>query len=95
MATSASTTHLDTPIGADLHAMLKRAAEIRGVAMTDFVVAAVQEAAQRTIAEAEVIRLSLADSERFAAAILSPPPRRVPQSRPVASASRSGRPRAP
>jgi uncharacterized protein (DUF1778 family) len=41
--------------------------------MTDFVVAAVQEAAQRTIAEAEVIRLSLADSERFAKAILSPP----------------------
>ena len=74
MATSASTTHLDTPIGADLHAMLKRAAEIRGVAMTDFVVAAVQEAAQRTIAEAEVIRLSLADSERFARAILAPPP---------------------
>jgi uncharacterized protein (DUF1778 family) len=51
-------THLDTPIGADLHIMLKRAAEIRGVAMTDFVVAAVQEVAQRTIAEAEVIRLS-------------------------------------
>lgn len=76
MATSASTTHLDTPIGADLYAMLKRAAEIRGVAMTDFVVAAVQEAAQRTMAEAEVIRLSVADSERFAAAILSPPPPR-------------------
>jgi uncharacterized protein (DUF1778 family) len=74
MSTSTSTTHIDTPIGADLHAMLKRAAEIRGIAITDFVVAAVQEAAQRTIAETEVIRLSLADSERFAEALQSPPP---------------------
>jgi uncharacterized protein (DUF1778 family) len=73
MPASTSATHIDTPIGADLHALLKRAAEIRGVTMTDFVVAAVQEAAQRTVADAEVIRLSLADSKRFAEAILSPP----------------------
>jgi uncharacterized protein (DUF1778 family) len=74
MPASTSSTHIDTPIGADLHALLERAAEIRGVTMTDFVVAAVQVAAQRTVAEAEVIRLSLADSERFAEALLSPPP---------------------
>jgi uncharacterized protein (DUF1778 family) len=74
MPANTSTTRLDAPIGADLQAMLERAAEIRGITQTDFVVAAVQEAAQRTIAEAEVIRLSLADSERFAEAILSPPP---------------------
>lgn len=74
MPASTSTTHIDTPIGADLHALLKRAAEIQGVTMTEFVVAAVQEAAQRTVAEAEVIRLSLADSKRFADALLSPPP---------------------
>jgi uncharacterized protein (DUF1778 family) len=74
MPTSTFATRIDTPIGAELHAMLKRAAEIRGISMTDFVVTAVQEAAQRTIAETEVIRLSLADSERFAAALLSPSP---------------------
>jgi uncharacterized protein (DUF1778 family) len=74
MPASTSTTQLNAPIGSDLYAMLKRAAEIRGITLTDFVVAAVQEAAQRTIAEAEVIRLSLADSERFAEALLSPPP---------------------
>ena len=74
MPTSTVATHIDTPIGTDLHALLKRAAEIRGVTMTDFVVAAVQEAAQRTVAQPEVIRLSLANSERFAEALLSPPP---------------------
>ena len=41
--------------------------------MTDFVVSAVQDAAQRAIEQAEVIRLSLADQECFAQALLSPP----------------------
>ena len=37
------------------------------------VVAAVQDAAQHAIEQAEVIRLSLADQECFAQALLSPP----------------------
>jgi uncharacterized protein (DUF1778 family) len=41
--------------------------------MTDFVVSAVQEAAQRAIEQAEIIRLSLADQSFFAEALLSPP----------------------
>ncbi|KPC24105.1 Uncharacterized protein ABJ99_3296 [Pseudomonas syringae pv. cilantro] len=40
--------------------------------MTDFVVSAVQDAAQRAIEQAEVIRLSLADQDCFAQALLSP-----------------------
>lgn len=74
MPTTTSTTHLDTPISTDLRTLLERAAEIRGISLSDFVVTAAQEAAHRTITEAEVIRLSLADSEHFAEAILSPPP---------------------
>ena len=53
--------------------MLKRAAELQGRTMTDFVVAAVQDAAQRAVQQADVIRLSLADQECFAQALLSPP----------------------
>ena len=53
--------------------MLKRAAEFQGRAMTDFVVAAVQDAAQHSIEQAEFIRLSLADQECLAQALLSPP----------------------
>jgi uncharacterized protein (DUF1778 family) len=68
-----STARLEARISTDLHAMLKRAAELQGRTMTDFVVAAVQAAAQSAIEEAEVIRLSLADQECFAQALLLPP----------------------
>ena len=71
---TSSTARLEARISTDLHRMLKRAAEIQGRTMTDFVVAAVQAAAQHAIEEAEVIRLSRADQERFAQALLSPPP---------------------
>ena len=73
MPTAASTARLEARISTDLHSMLKRAAELQGRTMTDFVVAAVQDAAQRAIEQAEVIRLSLADQECFAQALLSPP----------------------
>jgi len=73
MPSRACTARLEARISPELHAILERAAEIQGRTMTDFVVTAVQEAAQRAIEEAGVVRLSLADSERFAEALLSPP----------------------
>jgi uncharacterized protein (DUF1778 family) len=73
MTAITSTARLEARISTDLHAMLKRAAELEGRTMSDFVAAAVQDAARRTIEQAEVIRLSLADQERFARALLSPP----------------------
>ena len=73
MPSATSTARLEARISTELHAMLKRAAEMQGRTLTDFVVSAVQEAAQRAIEQGEVIRLSLADSERFAQALLSPP----------------------
>ena len=72
MPSTTSTARLEARISTDLHALLKRAAEIQGRTMTDFVVSAVQDAAQRAIEQAEVIRLSLADQECFAQALLSP-----------------------
>jgi uncharacterized protein (DUF1778 family) len=74
MSSATATARLEARISTDLHAMLKRAAELQGRTLTDFVVAAVQEAAQHAIEQAEVIRLSLADQECFAQALLSPPP---------------------
>ena len=73
MTTSRSTARLEARISTDLHAMLKRVAELQGRTMTDFVVAAVQEAAQRALDQSEVVRLSLADQECFAHALMSPP----------------------
>ncbi|WP_262499924.1 DUF1778 domain-containing protein [Photorhabdus heterorhabditis] len=57
----------------DLHALIKRAAEIQGRTMTDFVVSAAQDAARRAIEQSEVLRLSLADQTCFAQALLNPP----------------------
>ena len=54
--------------------IVRRAAEIQGRSVSDFVVAAAQEAATRTIEEAQIIRLSIEDQHAFAAAILDPAP---------------------
>ena len=45
MSTAVSTARLEARISSDLHSMLKRAAEIQGRTMTDFVVSAVQDSA--------------------------------------------------
>jgi uncharacterized protein (DUF1778 family) len=72
MAQTLSTARLEARISTDLHSMLKRAAELQGRTMTDFVIAAVQTAAQSAIDQADIVRLSLADQECFARALLSP-----------------------
>ena len=71
---SATTTaRLEARISTDLYALLKRAAELQGRTMTDFVVSAVQEAARSAVEQAEVMRLSVADQACFAQALLAPP----------------------
>lgn len=73
MATPSPTARLEARISTDLHSMLKRAAELQGRTMTDFIVSAVQDAAQRAIEQSEIVRLSVADQACFAQALLSPP----------------------
>jgi uncharacterized protein (DUF1778 family) len=53
--------------------VVKRAAELQGRSISDFVVAAAQEIAHRTIEEAQVIRLSIQDQQRFVELLLDPP----------------------
>ena len=53
--------------------LVKRAAELEGRSVSDFVVSAAQEAARRTLADTHMIRLSLEDQQAFADAILDPP----------------------
>jgi len=72
-STATSTARLEARISKELHATLKRAAELQNRTMTDFVITAVREAAQNAIEQTEVLRLSLADQEYFAQALLSPP----------------------
>jgi len=64
---------LEARIAPEALTAVKRAAEIEGRSVSDFVVAAAREAARRTIEEAQIIRLSLAAQEQIAALILDPP----------------------
>jgi uncharacterized protein (DUF1778 family) len=64
---------LEARLPSEVHALLKRAAEIQGRTLTDFVVTAAREAACRTIEEAEIIRVSLEDQQEIARSILEPP----------------------
>ena len=68
-----TTARLEARLPADIHALLKRAAEIEGRTLTDFVVTAAREAACRTIEETDIIRLSVEDQRQIAEAILNPP----------------------
>lgn len=73
MPVANTTARLEARISTDLHSLLKRAAELQGRTMTDFVVSAIQDAARRAIEQSDVMRLSLADQECFAQALLCPP----------------------
>jgi uncharacterized protein (DUF1778 family) len=68
------TARIEARIAPDALAIVKRAAELQGRSVSDFVVAAAQDAAQRTIEETHIIRLAAEDQRRFAEALLNPPP---------------------
>lgn len=70
---STRTARIEARIAPDALAVVKRAAEMQGRSVSDFVVAAAQDAAQRAIAETQLIRLSVEDQRTFAEAILNPP----------------------
>ena len=64
---------LEARLPASVYALLKRAAKLKGRSITDFVVNAAQDAAQRVIEDDGIIRLSAEDQARFAQALLNPP----------------------
>ncbi len=70
---SSRSTRLEARISPDALAIVKRAAEIQGRSVSDFVVAAAHEAAQKAIAESQIIRLSVDDQRAFAQSLVNPP----------------------
>lgn len=67
------TARIEARIAPDALRVVKRAAELQGRSVSDFLVAAAQEVAHRTIEEAQVIRLSTEDQQRFVELLLNPP----------------------
>lgn len=64
---------LEARISPEALAVVKRAAELQGRSVSDFVVSAAQEAAARTIEETTILRLSAEGQRAFAEAIAHPP----------------------
>lgn len=64
---------IEARIAPDALAVVRRAAEIEGRSVSDFVVAAAHEAAQRTVEQAQLIKISLKAQQRFVDLLLNPP----------------------
>jgi uncharacterized protein (DUF1778 family) len=67
------TARLEARIAPEALAIVKRAAEMEGRSLSDFIVSAAQEAARRTIEDTHIIRLSVEDQRRFVDMLLDPP----------------------
>ena len=69
----ATTARLEARISTDLHALLRRAAELQGRTMTDFVADTLRIAARKAVDDAVLLRLSPEDQARFVDALMNPP----------------------
>lgn len=68
------TSRVEARIAPDVLVIVRRAAELQGRSISDFLVTAAKEAAYRTIEENQIIRLSVDDQQCFVELLLNPPP---------------------
>jgi uncharacterized protein (DUF1778 family) len=68
-----ATARLEARISQDLHVLLKRAAELQGRSMTDFVSDSLRTVARKVVEDATILRISIEDQTNFANALLNPP----------------------
>jgi len=67
------TARLEARLSPEALALIKRAAELQGRSVSDFVVAAAQAAAHQVIEDVHLLRLSLDDQRLFVDLLLNPP----------------------
>ncbi|MEC4594525.1 DUF1778 domain-containing protein [Nitrospirillum amazonense] len=68
------TARLEARIAPEALQIVKRAADLQGRSLSDFVVDSALSAAQRTLEDTHLLRLALEDQQALANAILNPPP---------------------
>jgi uncharacterized protein (DUF1778 family) len=73
IAAAPRSARIEARITPDVLTVVRRAAEIQGRSVSDFMVAAAQAEANRAIEATQIIRLSVADQQAFAQAIFTPP----------------------
>src|SRR5437016_12321742 len=72
MAIAETTERLEARITPDQKDLFKRAASLRGVTVTDFVVSSVHEAAVKTLEATHVLEFSRREQQAFVDALLNP-----------------------
>lgn len=65
---------IEARISPDALALVRRAAELQGRSLSDFVVEAAEQAARKTLEETHIIRLSAEGQRAFVDMLLNPPP---------------------
>lgn len=64
---------LEARVSAPQKQLFERAAELTGLNLSQFMIAALDEVARRTLRERELLQLTAKDSQAFVAALLSAP----------------------
>lgn len=72
-ATATRTARLEARIPKAVYDQMQRAAQLRGMTLTGYLLATAGEDARRIVEEAEIMRLTRADQVLFAKALIDPP----------------------
>ncbi|MFZ2080724.1 MAG: DUF1778 domain-containing protein [Xanthobacteraceae bacterium] len=67
------TSRLEARVPTELYEQMERAAKLRGLTLTAYVIATAGAEARRIIEETDILRLSRADQIAFAEALIDPP----------------------
>jgi uncharacterized protein (DUF1778 family) len=67
------TARLEARIPVQVYDQMQRAARLRGMTLTGYLIATAGEDARRVVEDAEIMRLARADQIRFAEALIDPP----------------------
>jgi uncharacterized protein (DUF1778 family) len=69
----AETARLEARIPVQVYDQMQRAARLRGLTLTGYLIATAGEDARRVVEDAEIMRLAREDQIRFAEALINPP----------------------
>ena len=72
-ASQVETARLEARVPVNVYKQMQRAARLRGLTLTGYLIATAGEDARRTVEEADLLRLAAEDQVRFAKALIDPP----------------------
>jgi uncharacterized protein (DUF1778 family) len=73
LASEVETARLEARVPVHVYEQMQRAAKLRGMTLTGYLIATAGEDARRTVEDADVLRLATEDQVRFAKALIDPP----------------------